>query len=231
MSKPAMGKRNGKSNDGKRPENVSGGYSALAHAVLDSTAYTGASITAKALLNELVRQHNGSNNGRLHLVHTWLAGRGWPSKSTVDKARAELLERGLIIQTRQGGLVIGPTWYALSWLEISNFVGLEVVPRTYSKGAWTLCKLPRTSRRKPPLKKRDAQPVHRGSTDPYTGAARPAIDPYTGAIKPIFGPSTDPYTGDDVVNQCPPAFNPFIRKGWKFHGWHEPRAAMVSIFH
>jgi hypothetical protein len=213
------------------PEAVRGSYSALSHAVLDCPAYTGASIAAKALLNELIRQHNGANNGRLHLVNSWLAGRGWPSKSTVDKARAELIERGLIVQTRQGGLVIGPTWFALSWIAITNFIGLDVTPQSYPQGAWQLCQLPPTSRRKPPMKKRNAQPVHRGSTDPYTGAASQGIDPYTGAIRPIFGKGTDPYTGSDVCNQCPPAFIPFIRNGWKFTGWRPAGLRPTASIH
>lgn len=189
----------------KPPEAVQGSYSAMPHAVLDSVAYTGASVAAKGLLAELIRQHDGRNNGRLHLAHSWLAGRGWPSKSIVEKARAELADRGLIVQTRQGGLVIGPTWYALTWLPISNFSGLDITPRSYAPGAWRLCQLPPTSRRNPPMKKRESQPDHRGSTDPTTGAASPPIDPTTGAITPVLVTFTDPTTGDNVCNHCPTA--------------------------
>lgn len=191
----------------KKPdEAVRGRYAALPHAVLDSPAYTGASIAAKALLNEVARQHNGTNNGRLHLSHKWLAPRGWPSKSTVEKARAELIERGLIVQTKQGGLFVGASWHALTWLPILNHVGLETAPNTYHPGGWQFCDLPPTARRKPPMKK-ISQPVHRGSADPYTGARGSATDPTTGAIKPVFGTSPDPYTGDDVYIPLPPAGN------------------------
>lgn len=188
----------------KPPESVRGAYSALPHAVLDSTAYTGASPVAKALLNELIRQHNGGNNGRLQLAHTWLAPRGWPSKSVVEKARAELIERNLIIATRPGGLFIGPTWYALTWLPISNHVGLETSPSTYHPGGWQCCDLPPTSRRKPPVKK-SCQPVHRGSTDPYSGTVNEQLDPYSGAIEAFSTPSPDPYSGDDVLHHSLPA--------------------------
>ncbi|MHB1099266.1 MAG: hypothetical protein ACYCZR_06890 [Burkholderiales bacterium] len=185
----------------KRPqEAVRGAYSALPHGVMDSPAYTGASIAAKALLNELIRQHNGTNNGRLHLVHTWLSKRGWASKSIVEKARDELLARGLIIQTKQGGLFVGPSWHALTWLPITNHVGLEVSPSTYHPGGWQLCGLPPTERRKPPSKNREAQPDHRGSTGPTTGAASNGADPTTGAIRLGLGQITDPTTGDDVLH-------------------------------
>lgn len=192
----------------KPPETVQGSYSPLPHALLDSNAYTGASVTAKALLMELVRQHDGRNNGRLHLAHSWLSGRGWLSKSIIEKARGELIERELIVQSRQGGLVIGPTWFALSWLPVSNFTGLDISPRSYTPGAWRLCQLPPTSRRKAPQQKRESHPDHRGSTDPTTGAARPAIDPTTGAIRPIPAQGTDPTTGDNECCQLPPAGNP-----------------------
>lgn len=191
----------------KKPdEAVRGRYAALPHAVLDSPAYTGASIAAKALLNEVARQHNGTNNGRLHLSHKWLAPRGWQSKSTVEKARTELIERGLIVQTKQGGLFVGASWHALTWLPILNHVGLETSPSTYHPGGWQFCDLPPTARRKPPMKK-ISQPVHRGSTDPTTGAVDSPTDPTAGAIKPVFGTSPDPYTGDDVCIPLPPTEN------------------------
>jgi hypothetical protein len=203
----------------KPVERVEGGYAAIPWVVLDSPAYTGASIAAKALLLELARQHNGANNGRLHLAHSWLARRGWPSKSAVEKARAELVERGLIVQTKQGGLFIGPTWYALTWHQITNFVGLDIAAHQYHKGGWGLCKLPPTARRKPPTKK-SCQPDHRGSIDPTTGAESKPADPTTGAIKPLLGGGTDPTTGDDVLRHSP-ARN-YSLDGWRLVGWLPP---------
>lgn len=213
----------------KKPvEAVRGTYSAMPHAVMDSPAYIGAGVAAKALLCELIRQHNGSNNGRLHLSHKWLAPRGWPSKSTVEKARAELIERGLIVQTKQGGLFIGASWHALTWLPVSNFVGLDIASNQYHPGGWQLCNLPPTTRRDSPappwfhahaaalrerrsrrsaLTKKISQPVHRGSTDPTTGADGLATDPTTGAVTVQKGGFPDPTTGDDVLLPLPPAEN------------------------
>ena len=211
----------------KKPsEAAPGRYSALPHVVLDSPAYTGASVTAKALLNELMRQHSGSNNGRLHLAHTWLVGRGWPSKSTVDKARTELIERGLIVQTKQGGLFIGPNWYALTWLTITNYVGLDIGPHQYHPGAWNSCDLPPTRRRKPPVKKREDQPDHRVSLDPTTGAASSSAGPSTGAIKPILAifPARPPGTMYIPIHLCSNSGG----TGWRIGGWRCLGAAMQN---
>jgi hypothetical protein len=119
-------------------ESISGLYGGIPHAVLDSTAFKGLSYPAKALLFELMRQHNAvkGNNGHLHLSFSWLARRGWKSRDVIQRARAELLERGLLIQTRQGGLNIGASGYALTWLHITNYVGLEIERKDYHPGAW-----------------------------------------------------------------------------------------------
>jgi hypothetical protein len=121
----------------KRPvEAISGLYSAIPHTVMDSTAFMGAGCPAKSLLLELMRQHSGNNNGHLHLSFTWLQKRGWSSRDVIQRAKSELLKRGLMIQTRQGGLNIGPSRYAVTWLKITNFVGLEIQGKDYHPGAW-----------------------------------------------------------------------------------------------
>lgn len=128
----------------KRPlESISGLYAAIPHTVLDSVAFKGASHPAKALLHDLIRQHSGNNNGHLHLSFSWLEGRCWKSRDVIQRAKAELIGRGLLIQTRQGGLNIGASRFALTWLSISNFVGLDIQGKDYHPGAWALMdKLP-----------------------------------------------------------------------------------------
>jgi len=111
-------------------------YTPLPHVLLDSAAFMGASHTARSLLCELLRQHNARNNGHLHLASTWLKKRGWNSNDVQYRAKLELIERGLIIQTRQGGLNAGANLYAVTWLPISNFVGLDIKPKDYHPGKW-----------------------------------------------------------------------------------------------
>lgn len=127
----------------KPPEAVSGAYSAFPHYVADSKAFMGTSHPGKTLLFELMRQHNGSNNGHLQLSHSWLEKRGWNSRDVVQRAKAELIERGLIVLTRKGGRNLGADLFAVSWLKITNFFGLDIQAKDYHLGAWALMdKLP-----------------------------------------------------------------------------------------
>lgn len=121
----------------EQPERISGLYAAIPHALLDSVAFQGASYTAKALLCELMRQHNGRNNGHLQLTMSWLARRNWTSCDVVQRAKNELIDRRLIIETRKGGFNIGPSLFAVTWLTISNFSGLDLLRNEYHPGAWT----------------------------------------------------------------------------------------------
>ncbi len=180
------------------PEATSGTYSAVPHRLLDSTAFMGATDRAKSLLFALIRQHNGSNNGRLQLTDKWLSEHGWPSKELNAKTRIELIERDLIIQTRRGGLNSGCNWFALTWLPISNFVGLDITANSYHPGAWAACDVPPTSRRKPP-QKRVTPPDYRGSPTPTTGAVDCLATPTTGAREALLGSFTPPTTGNNVL--------------------------------
>jgi hypothetical protein len=53
-------------------------------------------------------------------------------------ARDELLRNRLILQTRHGGLRNGSNFYALTWLAISNYVGLDIGPSQYYPGLYLL---------------------------------------------------------------------------------------------
>lgn len=186
----------------KPPEAVNGGYTAVPWLLLDSGAFIGASDRAKSLLYALMRQHNGSNNGRLQLTGKWLAKQGWPSASMNIQTRAELIERGLIVQTRRGGLNSGCNWFALTWLPISNFVGMDITASSYHQGAWGNCTLPPTARRKPP-QKYDKPSDHRSSATPTTGAVDCLATPTTGATEALLGTSTTPTTGNNVLLPFP----------------------------
>lgn len=195
-------------------ENFTGGFLRIPHAVFDSNAFAGATDRAKALLIALARQINGKNNGKLHLTDKWLSAAGYRSKSANDRARDELIERGLIVQTKRGGLNIGCDWFAVTWLPIGNFSDLDLSPSSYRQGIWSNCGLPPTMRRQPPKKEKD-QPGHGVSknkiSDPTTGSAltRPpgqaplATDPTTGSEKAIFCHFTDPTTGHNVSIPSP----------------------------
>ncbi len=199
------------SRNSKKPqEAVSGSYTPLPHALLDSMAFMGASDRAKAMLLELVRQHSGRNNGHLHLAIGWLRKRGWKSTSAIQLAKAELVERGLAVLTSRGGLNAGPDRYALTWLPISNHIGLsEVTPRTYAPGAWRFADPPPVlSNRKPPppnnRKKRAERSDSRNSSVPVAGTASMLTIPVVGTKRAVLGCSTVPTTGNNEVTSSLP---------------------------
>ena len=132
----------------KMPEKVSGGFSAFPHCVFDSVSFAGASDKAKALLLALVRQLNGKNNGHLQLTTKWLKRFGYTCPNNNINACRELIERSLIVQTKYGGLNMGANLYAVTWLPISNFSNLDITLNGFTQGAYTLCQLPPTKRRK-----------------------------------------------------------------------------------
>lgn len=178
----------------KKPlEAVTGRYAAIPHILLDSVAFMGASHATRSLLFELMRQHDGQNNGHLHLSANWLKNRGWRSKDGIQKAKADALSRGLIIKTREGGLNAGPDRYALTWMKIGNFVGLDIVPSAYHPGAYLLMgpfiqPKGHTDERPPVVRNapghtppRKCHPAHRGSAGPHTGAVEAFTGPHTGA--------------------------------------------------
>jgi hypothetical protein len=200
----------------KPAEAVSTRYTALPHALLDSVAFMGASHLARSLLFDMMRQHTGGNNGHIHAATGWLRKRGWASTGQIQKAKAELVERGLIVRTKAGGLNAGPDLYALTWLKISNFIGLDLKPAQYHEGAWGLLNpLPvigskgtdqtitvrsRTAAKRT-VKKREACSDVRNGTVPPDGIASLSPVPPDGTKTPTFQQSTVPPDGN---NECLP---------------------------
>lgn len=173
----------------------------------------GASHPARSLLFELLRQHDGKNNGHLHLATSWLSKRGWASADGIQKAKREALERGLIIKTREGGLNIGPDRYALTWLPISNFVGLSLTQKDYHPGEYLMLGSTATTKNEPPptikrnapkrTVKRASHSDARNSAVPVAGIAEPSTVPATGTKTAHFGAVTIPATGNNVVTTAP----------------------------
>jgi hypothetical protein len=146
---------------------------------MDSVSFKGATDKAKALLFALMRQHTGNNNGRLHLARNWLSNQGWTCQENNRKSRDELIARGLIVQTIWGGLNMGADRFALTWYDITNYVGLHITAKGYSRGAYTLCNLPPTKRRNPPIKKQNALTNDCASAVPVIGVVKQLAEPTT----------------------------------------------------
>ena len=89
-----------KSNSRGRAKN--GRYAGIPHFVMESDRYYRSSGNALKLLLELAKQYNGHNNGDLSEAFSVLKSRGWRSKKTLARCLNELMERELIVKTREG---------------------------------------------------------------------------------------------------------------------------------
>lgn len=179
-------------------EQFTGRFAALPHAVMDSTAFTGASYSARSLLLELMRQHTGKNNGHFQLATGWLRRRGWNSSDMVQRAKLEVIARQLAIKTRLGGLNAGPDLWAVTWLPISDYAGLtEVSATTYHPGAWHFLNPP------VPIPKRNERTAGRNSAVPPVGTAEGFTVPPVGTKTAHFEASTVPPAGNNEVTSSP----------------------------
>ena len=96
--------------------------------VLGSEAYISLGGWQVKLLVDMASQFNGKNNGDLTAAWTVMKERGWKSPGTLNKALRDLLDVGLIQETRSGGRH-RCTLYAVTWRGIDECKGkLEVNP-------------------------------------------------------------------------------------------------------
>lgn len=83
---------------------------------------------ALKLLIDLLSQYHGYNNGDLCAAMTLMKKRGWNSNDQRQKALKELLDKELIVLTRQGGRKRG-SLYAVTWQPIDECKGkIDISP-------------------------------------------------------------------------------------------------------
>ena len=135
-----------------RDKRERGRFLALPYAVLTSAAYLGLSPYAIKLLIDLGVQYNGSNNGDLSAAWKLMHPRGWRSEETLAKAKRELLQTQLIVETRKGWRPNRASLYALTFFALDHCDGkLDIAPAGFPYGAWKLLDRP------PPPKARALQ--------------------------------------------------------------------------
>lgn len=114
-----------------------GGFIALPFSVVDSPAYTGLSVHARALLIEIARQLRGDNNGMLLCSRAYMLTRGWKSSDMLAKCKAELLDSNLLHQTVMGHRPNKASWYAVTWLALDKLDGLDHdLARTFERSSY-----------------------------------------------------------------------------------------------
>lgn len=94
--------------------------------VIRSANWANASKPCRALVTDIASQYSGHNNGDLTASRTVLRPLGWTSPGTIKELWREAVHYGLLVQTRQGGLFIGASLYALGWRPIDPCID----PRT-----------------------------------------------------------------------------------------------------
>ena len=111
------------------------GHIQIPHIVMDTDDYRNLPPNAIKLLNALVYQYRGKNNGDLTAAFTYMQHFGFKSKETLHRAIRQLLDADLIMRTRQG-FFMNPggrcALYALRWRLIDECPGknLDVLPTT-----------------------------------------------------------------------------------------------------
>ncbi|MEI2635734.1 MAG: hypothetical protein V9E92_02590 [Methylotenera sp.] len=131
---PRRKKKNWLSPERREP----GGFAALPHCLLESKVYIGLSAQAIKLLNDLLVQFKGFNNGDLCMAWTMMEKRGWKSRDTLNKARKELLNVELILVARYGDRK-RPHLYALTFFAIDECHGkLDIKPTERPPSYWRL---------------------------------------------------------------------------------------------
>ena len=113
-----------------------GWYINIPNQCLVSENFATLSLYACKLFLDFAAKYRGYNNGDLNMVWPDMRQRGWRSKTTLYKARDELIDRGWLIITRQG-------WnnrcclYAFSFLPIGDFGSkLDVGPTNLATNDW-----------------------------------------------------------------------------------------------
>jgi hypothetical protein len=87
--------------------------------VIHSENWAHASKPCRALIVDVASQYQGHNNGDLTASITVLRPLGWTSPGTIKALLREATYYGLLVQTRQGGLLIGASLYALGWKPVN----------------------------------------------------------------------------------------------------------------
>jgi len=151
--------------------------------VIHSANWAHASKPCRALVTDIAVQYGGHNNGDLTASITVLRPLGWTSPGTIKALLQEAAYYGLLVQTRQGGLLIGASLYALGWKPVNACID----PRTrvcklddpsmvgVTPGSW---RVPQPKYQRPPRKKTATTPRVQGryaartSKAPHRYAAR-----------------------------------------------------------
>ncbi|CAG9264426.1 hypothetical protein PUN4_460017 [Paraburkholderia unamae] len=84
---------------------------------------------AYRLLHQIAALHHGFDNGHIAFTRATAHALGWTSNRVFDRALSDLLNSGLLFQTRLGA-GRQPRLFALAWLPVTKVGGLALIPDT-----------------------------------------------------------------------------------------------------
>ena len=126
-----------------RDKRDGGAFIALPMSVVTSRAFIEAGPHARSLLIDLYLQYRGDNNGDLSACWKFMRARGWRSETTLTKSKRELIELGLIVETRKGARPNKASLYAVTWCALDDCGGkLDISPAGFPRGAYRLRDVP-----------------------------------------------------------------------------------------
>lgn len=107
---------------------TSGRFLSIPHHVLMHDDFASLAPRAVKLMVDCAMQYNGKNNGDLCITLSVMRRRNWNSNDQLNKAKKELIDKGFLYLTRQGGRKL-PNLYAITWRAIDECNGkLDVSP-------------------------------------------------------------------------------------------------------
>ena len=113
-----------------------GSFIAMPHACLNHENYIALNPHSVKLLFDLYAQYKGKNNGDFVATWSYMKKRGWRSQDTLFKAIKELLNRGWIVVSRQGGRN-RCSLYAVTFQRIDECQGkLDITSTIAALGNW-----------------------------------------------------------------------------------------------
>ena len=111
-------------------------YITIPNRCLVSENFSSLSPKACKLFLDVAAQCRGYNNGDLCITWSLMKKRAWKSQDTLAKAKKELLDKGWLIQTRQGGRN-RCSLFAFSFIKIGDFGSkLEIGPTESPPNDW-----------------------------------------------------------------------------------------------
>src|SRR4051812_26057945 len=120
-----------------RDKRDAGAFITIPISVLNSQAYRQASAHARMLLFDLFAQYRGDNNGDLCAAWKLMKPRGWRSEDTLARAKKQLLELGLIVETRRGARPNKASLYAVTWCDLDDCGGkLDITSKSFPRGRY-----------------------------------------------------------------------------------------------